>query len=47
MEVFHNKDHITHSPLWELTWKRVSQFLPNLKDELFDKEPSKYILMSQ
>lgn len=33
---------MTHSPLWELTWKRVNQFLPNLKEELFDKEPSNF-----
>lgn len=39
--MFHNDDGFTHSPLWEITWKRVNQFLPNLKDDLFDKEPSK------
>ncbi|XP_055312921.1 Golgi-specific brefeldin A-resistance guanine nucleotide exchange factor 1 isoform X3 [Sitodiplosis mosellana] len=39
VRVFHNNDGVTHSPLWELTWKRVNQFLPNLKEELFDKEP--------
>lgn len=41
VRVFHNMDGVTHSPLWELTWKRVNQFLPNLREELFDKEPSK------
>lgn len=40
MRVFHNNDGVTHSPLWELTWNRVTQFLPTLKEELFDKEPS-------
>lgn len=43
MRVFHNSDGVTHSPLWELTWKRVTQFLPNLKEELFDKDPSKIL----
>lgn len=43
MRVFHNNDGVTHSPLWELTWKRVTQFLPNLKEELFDKDPSKIL----
>lgn len=41
MRVFHNNDGVTHSSLWELTWKRVTQFMPNLKEELFDKDPSK------
>lgn len=43
MRVFHNNDGVTHSPLWELTWQRVAQFLPNLKEELFDKDPSKIL----
>ncbi|XP_055643698.1 Golgi-specific brefeldin A-resistance guanine nucleotide exchange factor 1 isoform X2 [Toxorhynchites rutilus septentrionalis] len=33
--VFHNSDGVTHSVLWDLTWQRISGFLPNLKDELF------------
>lgn len=40
VRVFQNDDGISNSPLWEITWKRISQFLPNLKEELFDKEPS-------
>lgn len=40
VRVFHNNDGVTQSPLWETTWTRVNQFLPNLKEELFDKEPS-------
>lgn len=43
MRVFHKNDGVTHSPLWELTWKRISQFLPNLREELFDKDPSKFL----
>ncbi|XP_031640061.1 Golgi-specific brefeldin A-resistance guanine nucleotide exchange factor 1 isoform X2 [Contarinia nasturtii] len=39
VNVFHNNNGVTHTPLWELTWKRINQFLPNLKEELFDKEP--------
>ncbi|XP_062554082.1 Golgi-specific brefeldin A-resistance guanine nucleotide exchange factor 1 [Armigeres subalbatus] len=33
--VFHNSDGVTHSVLWDVTWQRISGFLPNLKDELF------------
>ncbi|XP_053679381.1 Golgi-specific brefeldin A-resistance guanine nucleotide exchange factor 1 [Anopheles nili] len=36
--VFHNTDGITHSMLWDVTWQRISGFLPNLKDELFKHE---------
>lgn len=36
--VFHNTDGVTHSMLWDVTWQRISGFLPNLKDELFKQE---------
>ncbi|XP_058062506.1 Golgi-specific brefeldin A-resistance guanine nucleotide exchange factor 1 [Anopheles bellator] len=36
--VFHNTDGLTHSMLWDVTWQRISSFLPNLKDELFKQE---------
>ncbi|XP_041788554.1 Golgi-specific brefeldin A-resistance guanine nucleotide exchange factor 1 [Anopheles merus] len=36
--VFHNTDGVTHSMLWDVTWQRISGFLPNLKDELFKHE---------
>uniref|UniRef100_A0A2M4A2P8 Putative pattern-formation protein/guanine nucleotide exchange factor n=1 Tax=Anopheles triannulatus TaxID=58253 RepID=A0A2M4A2P8_9DIPT len=36
--VFHNSDGVTHSQLWDVTWQRISGFLPNLKDELFKQE---------
>uniref|UniRef100_A0A182PGX0 SEC7 domain-containing protein n=1 Tax=Anopheles epiroticus TaxID=199890 RepID=A0A182PGX0_9DIPT len=36
--VFHNTDGVTHSMLWDVTWQRISGFLPNLKDELFKNE---------
>lgn len=35
VRVFHNSDGYTRSELWNLTWKRIGEFLPNLKDELF------------
>ncbi|XP_019547969.3 Golgi-specific brefeldin A-resistance guanine nucleotide exchange factor 1 isoform X2 [Aedes albopictus] len=36
--VFHNSDGVTHSALWDVTWQRISGFLPNLKDELFKND---------
>uniref|UniRef100_A0A182MM42 SEC7 domain-containing protein n=1 Tax=Anopheles culicifacies TaxID=139723 RepID=A0A182MM42_9DIPT len=36
--VFHNTDGVTHSLLWDVTWQRISGFLPNLKEELFKHE---------
>lgn len=42
VRVFHNLDGQTHSPLWHITWQRVGEFLPQLKDEIFDKEPGNY-----
>lgn len=38
VRVFHNNDGTLHMDLWELTWKRIGEFLPNLKDELFRDE---------
>ncbi|XP_055542001.1 Golgi-specific brefeldin A-resistance guanine nucleotide exchange factor 1 isoform X2 [Wyeomyia smithii] len=38
--VFHNSDGVTHSTLWDVTWQRISGFLPHLKDELFKTDPS-------
>ncbi|KAI8128990.1 Golgi-specific brefeldin A-resistance guanine nucleotide exchange factor 1 [Lucilia cuprina] len=38
VRVFHNNDGSLHMALWELTWKRIGEFLPNLKDELFRDE---------
>lgn len=45
MRVFYNDDGVTQSPLWDLTWKRVNQFLPNLKEELFGKDPSNILVL--
>uniref|UniRef100_A0A182STE4 GBF1-like tetratricopeptide repeats domain-containing protein n=1 Tax=Anopheles maculatus TaxID=74869 RepID=A0A182STE4_9DIPT len=39
--VFHNTDGVTHSMLWDVTWQRISGFLPNLKDELFKHEAAR------
>ncbi|XP_055593245.1 Golgi-specific brefeldin A-resistance guanine nucleotide exchange factor 1 isoform X2 [Uranotaenia lowii] len=36
--VFHNSDGVTHSILWDVTWQRISGFLPHLKDELFKSD---------
>ncbi|XP_058825554.1 Golgi-specific brefeldin A-resistance guanine nucleotide exchange factor 1 isoform X2 [Topomyia yanbarensis] len=36
--VFHNSDGITHSTLWDVTWQRISGFLPHLKEELFKSD---------
>lgn len=39
--VFHFVDGSSgYTPLWSLTWSRINEFLPNLKDELFKEEPS-------
>uniref|UniRef100_A0A1B0CTH7 Putative golgi-specific brefeldin a-resistance guanine nucleotide exchange factor 1-like isoform x2 n=1 Tax=Lutzomyia longipalpis TaxID=7200 RepID=A0A1B0CTH7_LUTLO len=38
VRVFHTADGVTHAPLWDITWSRVSLFLPNLKEELFRNE---------
>uniref|UniRef100_A0A1A9ZR77 SEC7 domain-containing protein n=1 Tax=Glossina pallidipes TaxID=7398 RepID=A0A1A9ZR77_GLOPL len=40
VRVFHNQDGSLHLALWQLTWKRIGDFLPNLKDELFHDEES-------
>ncbi|XP_035897623.1 Golgi-specific brefeldin A-resistance guanine nucleotide exchange factor 1 [Anopheles stephensi] len=39
--VFHNTDGVTHSLLWDVTWQRISGFLPTLKDELFKHEAAR------
>lgn len=41
VRVFHNNDGQTHSTLWYITWKRVDEFLPNLREEIFGKEERK------
>ncbi|XP_017837578.1 Golgi-specific brefeldin A-resistance guanine nucleotide exchange factor 1 isoform X2 [Drosophila busckii] len=38
VRVFHNQDGTLQQALWELTWRRISEFLPNLKQELFHDE---------
>uniref|UniRef100_A0A1A9WV30 SEC7 domain-containing protein n=1 Tax=Glossina brevipalpis TaxID=37001 RepID=A0A1A9WV30_9MUSC len=38
VRVFHNQDGSLNLALWQLTWKRIGEFLPNLKDELFYDE---------
>lgn len=38
VRVFHCRDGSTHSPLWDVTWKRIGEFLPNLQEELFKSE---------
>lgn len=38
VRVFHNADGVAHSPLWDLTWSRVGEFLPTLKEDLFKDE---------
>lgn len=38
VRVFHNADGVTHSQLWEITWEKIGQFLPNLKGDLFKVE---------
>lgn len=38
VRVFHNNDGSLNMALWDLTWKRIGEFLPNLKDELFRDE---------
>lgn len=32
--------HTNNGELWTLTWSRIGKFLPSLKKELFDKDPS-------
>ncbi|KAH8386199.1 hypothetical protein KR200_001021 [Drosophila serrata] len=38
VRVFHNQDGSLQHSLWELTWRRIGEFLPNLKEELFRDE---------
>ncbi|XP_023032106.1 Golgi-specific brefeldin A-resistance guanine nucleotide exchange factor 1 isoform X2 [Drosophila willistoni] len=38
VRVFHNQDGTLQQALWELTWRRIGEFLPNLKEELFHDE---------
>ncbi|XP_017868400.1 PREDICTED: Golgi-specific brefeldin A-resistance guanine nucleotide exchange factor 1 isoform X2 [Drosophila arizonae] len=38
VRVFHNQDGSLQEALWELTWRRIGEFLPNLKAELFHDE---------
>ncbi|XP_034102559.1 Golgi-specific brefeldin A-resistance guanine nucleotide exchange factor 1 isoform X1 [Drosophila albomicans] len=38
VRVFHNQDGTLQQALWELTWRRIGEFLPNLKSELFHDE---------
>ncbi|XP_017002724.2 Golgi-specific brefeldin A-resistance guanine nucleotide exchange factor 1 isoform X1 [Drosophila takahashii] len=38
VRVFHNQDGSLQQALWELTWRRIGEFLPNLKEELFHDE---------
>ncbi|XP_065369884.1 Golgi-specific brefeldin A-resistance guanine nucleotide exchange factor 1 [Calliphora vicina] len=47
VRVFHNNDGTLHMVLWELTWKRIGEFLPNLKDELFRDEGNRAHVMNQ
>ncbi|XP_059608620.1 Golgi-specific brefeldin A-resistance guanine nucleotide exchange factor 1 isoform X2 [Phlebotomus argentipes] len=35
VRVFHAADGVSHAPLWDVTWSRISLFLPHLKEELF------------
>lgn len=34
-KAFHNPDGVTYSTLWELTWNKISTFLPSLREEIF------------
>lgn len=47
VRVFHCNDGTLHVPLWELTWKRIGEFQPNLLDELFSEERNRLQMMSQ
>ncbi|XP_075169478.1 sec7 domain-containing protein garz [Haematobia irritans] len=47
VRVFHNNDGSLRMDLWELTWKRIGEFLPNLKDELFRDEGNRAHVMKQ
>uniref|UniRef100_A0A6B2EBG3 Putative golgi-specific brefeldin a-resistance factor n=1 Tax=Phlebotomus kandelakii TaxID=1109342 RepID=A0A6B2EBG3_9DIPT len=38
VRVFHASDGVARAPLWDVTWSRISLFLPNLKEELFKEE---------
>lgn len=42
VKAFHSADGQNYSTLWDLTWKRIGEFLPGLKDELF-KENGEFI----
>lgn len=41
MKVFYHADGSSgYSPLWSLTWNRINEFLPSLKNEIFKEEPA-------
>ncbi|XP_017476492.1 PREDICTED: Golgi-specific brefeldin A-resistance guanine nucleotide exchange factor 1 isoform X1 [Rhagoletis zephyria] len=46
VRVFHNDDGTLQLPRWELTWKRIGEFLPNIKEELFHDEDKRGQVMS-
>ncbi|XP_054736737.1 Golgi-specific brefeldin A-resistance guanine nucleotide exchange factor 1 [Anastrepha obliqua] len=46
VRVFHNDDGTLQLPLWELTWRRIGEFLPNIKEELFHDEDNRAQVMS-
>ena len=41
--LFENKDE---NSLWFVTWRRIDEFLPNLKNELFNENKSEYLFGS-
>ncbi|XP_050322826.1 Golgi-specific brefeldin A-resistance guanine nucleotide exchange factor 1 [Bactrocera neohumeralis] len=46
VRVFHNDDGTLQLPLWDLTWQRIGEFLPNIKEELFHDEDKRAQVMS-
>lgn len=41
VRVFHNADGVTHSMMWDVTWRKIDTFQPNLKADLFKGEEEK------
>ncbi|XP_004522896.1 Golgi-specific brefeldin A-resistance guanine nucleotide exchange factor 1 isoform X1 [Ceratitis capitata] len=46
VRVFHNDDGTLQLALWDLTWKRIGEFLPIIKEELFHDEDKRAQVMS-
>jgi brefeldin A-resistance guanine nucleotide exchange factor 1 len=45
VKAFHTTDGQSYSMLWDLTWRRIGEFLPGLKEELFKEDGEFFIII--